>query len=93
MQGLLGHFPRSVDTPANNRHATTTPVRSPTSSSLRAISAAGARGRGAWAGASGSRATRDVGGGGAGGDDSKGWSEESGRSNLTSDAESEEGKE
>ena len=88
-RGLLGHFPRGADPPANDRRATTPPVRSLTSSSLRAISAAGAGGRGAWARASGRRDTREVGRGGAGGDDSEVWSGESGSSNATSDAESE----
>ena len=91
--GLLGHFPRGADPPANDQHATTPPVRSPTSSSLRAISTAGAGGRSAWAGASGRRATREIGGAGAGGDDSEGWSGESGSSDATSDAELEEGEE
>ena len=92
-RGLLGHFTRGVDPPANDRHATTLPVRSPTSSSLRGISEAGAGGRGAWARASGRRATREMGRGGAGEDESEGWSGESGSSNATSDAESEEAKE
>ena len=93
MRGLLGQFPRGTDLPANDRCATTPPVRSPKSLSLRAISAAGAGGRSAWAGASGRRATREVGEGGAGGDNSEGRSGESGGSNATLDAESEEGKE
>ena len=37
MRGLLGHFPRGADPPANNQRATTPPVRLPTSLSLRAI--------------------------------------------------------
>ena len=45
-RGLLGHFPQVADPPANDQHATTLPVQSPTSSSLRAISAAGAGGGG-----------------------------------------------
>ena len=65
-RGLLGHLPRSMDPPANYRRATTPPVRFLTSSSLQAISAAGAGGRNAWVGASGRRATREVGGGGVG---------------------------
>ena len=89
-RGLLGHFPRRADPPANDRRATNPPVRLPTSLSLRAISAAGAGGRGAWAGASVRRATREVGRGGAGRDDSEGWSGTSGSSDATSDAESEE---
>ena len=51
-RGLLGHFPRGADPPANDRRATTLPVRSPTSLSLRVILAAGAWGRGAWVGES-----------------------------------------
>ena len=47
-RGILGHFPRGTDPPANNRRATNLPFRSPTSSSLRAILAAEARGRSAW---------------------------------------------
>ena len=54
---------------------------------------AGAGGKSAWAGASGRRAMRDVGRGGAGADNSEGWSEESGSSDARSEAESEEGKE
>ena len=46
-----------------------------------------------WAGASGHRATREVGEGGAGGDENEGWSREIGGSNATSDAGSEEGEE
>ena len=91
--GLLGHFPRGADPPANDRRATTLPLRSLTSSFLMAILAAWARGSGAWAGASGRRATREVGRGGTGGDDSKVWSRESRSSKKTSDAESEEGEE
>ena len=52
-----------------------------------------AGGRSAWEGASGCRAMRAVGGGGAGGDNSKGWSGESRISNATSDAELEGGEE
>ena len=87
-RGLLVHFPRGADLPANNQCATTPPVRFPKTSSLRAISAAGAGGRGTWAGASGRRATREMGRGGVRGYDSKGWSGESGSSDDTSDAES-----
>ena len=65
-RGLLGHFPRGADPPAIDRRAKITPFRYPTSSSLRAISAAGAGGRGAWARASSRRATGEVGRGGAG---------------------------
>ena len=92
-RGLLGHFPRGTDPPANDQRATTPPVRLRTSLSLREISAAGAGGRSAWAGASGRRATREAEGGGAGGDDSEGWSRESGSSDATFDTESEEGEE
>ena len=60
-RGLLGHFPRGTDPPANGQHANTPPVQSPTSSSLWAILAAGDGVRSAWMGASGGRATREVG--------------------------------
>ena len=92
-RGLLGHCPGGADLPATDRRAKTPPVRSPTSSSLRAISAAGAGGKGAWERASGRRATREVGRGGAEGDDSEGWSGGGGSSDVTLDAESEEAKE
>ena len=52
--------------------------------------AARAGGRGAWARASGRKATREMGRGGAGGDNSEIWSGESGSIDATSDAESEE---
>ena len=85
---LLGHFPRGVDPPADDRRATTLPVRSPKYSYLRAILAAGSRGRSTWGGASGPRGPREVGRGGEGGEaKSEGWS---GGSNTTSDAETEE---
>ena len=87
MRGLLSHFPRGADQPANDRRATTPPVQSPTSSSLKAISSAGAGVRGAGAGASGRRAKREVGRVGAGGDDSEGWSGERGSSDAALDAE------
>ena len=90
-QGLLGHFPRDADPPANDRRGTTPPVRSPTSLSLRAISAAGTGGRSAWGGASGLSATREVGGGGTGGAESEGWSGERGESDAASDAGTEKG--
>ena len=93
MRGLLGHFPRGADPPANDRRLTTPPVRSPKYLSLWAILAAGAGDRSAWGGASGRRFTREVGRGGAGGDNSEGWSGERGSSDETSDAESEEGEE
>ena len=87
-QGLLGHFPWGADPPSNDRRATTPPVRSPTSSSLRAILAARAGGRSAWGGASGRRGPRAVGRGGEGGEAKiEGWS---GGSDTTSDAETEE---
>ena len=73
-RGLLRHFPRGADPPANDPRATNPPVRSPTSLSLRAISAAGAGGWRAWGGASGRRAPREVGRGREGGEaKSKGW--------------------
>ena len=66
---LLGIFLRGADLPANKPHATAPPVRSPTSSSLRTILAAGAGGRSARGEASGRRGPREVGrigdGGGA----------------------------
>ena len=43
-----------------------------------------------WRGASGRRATREVGRGCAGGDDSEGWSGESGGGDASSDVETEE---
>ena len=66
-RGILGHFPRDADPTANDQRATTPTVRSPASLSLREILAAGDGGRSAWAGASGRRATREVGRGGVGG--------------------------
>ena len=45
-RGLLGHFLRGADPPATDQCVSPTPVRLPTSSSLQAISAAGAGGRG-----------------------------------------------
>ena len=60
-RGLLGLFPYGVDPPAINQRATTPPVRLPTSSSLRVISAARARGRGVWAVASGRKSRRSAG--------------------------------
>ena len=92
-RGLLGHFPRGADLPTNNRRTTTLSVRLPAYSSLRAILAAEAGVRRAWAEASGRRATREVGRGAAGGDNSEGWDGESGSSNATLDVESEEGEE
>ena len=61
--------------------------------SQRVISAAGGGGRSVWAGASGRRVIREVEGVCSGGNDSEGWSGESGIRDATSDAESEEGKE
>ena len=49
-RGLLGHFPCGADPPANDRRATTPPVRLPKSSSLWAILAAGTGGRSTWGG-------------------------------------------
>ena len=89
-RGLLGHFSRDADPPANDRRAPTPPVRSLTSSSLRAISAAGDGGRSVWGGGERPHG-HEGGGGGDGGDGSVGWSGESGGSNTTLDAESEEG--
>ena len=87
-QGLLGLFPRGEDPPANNPCATTPPVRSPTSSSLRATLAARAEGRSLRGGASGRRGPREEGRGGTGeGAESKGWS---GGSDEKLDAETEE---
>ena len=86
-RGLLGIFPRGADPPANNPRATTAHVQLPTSSSLQAILAAGARGRSARGGASGRRGPREEGRSGEGGEaESKGCS---GRSNDASDAEME----
>ena len=87
-RGLLVHLPQGADPPANNRRATTPTVRSPTSLSLRLISATGAGGKSAWGGASGHRAPREVGRGEEGGEaESEGWS---GGSYATSDTETEE---
>ena len=61
-RGLLGIFPCGTDPPTTNQRDITPPVRSPTSSSLRAILAAGTRGRGAQGGVSGRRSPRDSGG-------------------------------
>ena len=60
-RGLLGIFLRGMDPPATNQGATTPPVRSPTYSSLQAILADGARGRGARGMASGCKGSRDGG--------------------------------
>ena len=88
MRGLLGILPWGPDLPANNPLATTPPVRLLTSSSLRAILAAGAGGRSARGGASGRRGPREEGRSGEGGEaESEGWS---GRSGDTLDAEKEE---
>ena len=62
VRGLLGHFLRGADPPTTDQRASTLPVRSPTSSSLWALLAAGAGGRGAQGGASGRRSPRDGGG-------------------------------
>ena len=87
-RGLLGNFPWGADLPANDPCATIPPIRFLTSSSLQAISAAGARGWSAGGGASGGRGPREVGRGGEVGEaKSEGWS---GGSDVTSDAEREE---
>ena len=87
-RGLLGIFPRGADPPANDRRAKTLPVRSPTSLSLRAISAARSGGRSARGGASGCRGLREERRNRKGGEaESEGWS---GRSDDASDAETEE---
>ena len=65
-RGMLGHFPRGADPPATDQHASLPPVQYPTSLSLRAISVAGAGGRGVRGGASGCRIPRDGRGGGRG---------------------------
>ena len=62
-RGLLGIFPLGADPPATDQRATTPPIRLQSSLSLRAILAAGARGRGAQGGVSGHRIPRDGGGG------------------------------
>ena len=86
--GLLGIFPRGADPHANDPHATTLPVRSPTFSSLRAISAARARGRSTRGGASVRRGPREEGRSEEGGEaERKGWS---GGSDDASDADTEE---
>ena len=87
-RGLLGIFPRGADPTANNPHANNQPVRSPTSSSLRAIFAAGAGGRSARGEASGRRGPWEEGRSGKRGEaESEGLS---GGSNATSDADMEE---
>ena len=83
-QGLLGHLTQGSDPPAKDLCATTPHVRLPISSSLRAILAAGAGGRSTWGWASGRRATREVGGEGAGKAGSEVWSREIGGSDTTS---------
>ena len=85
---LLWHFPWGADPPANKPRATTPPVRSPTSLSLREILAAGDGGRSARGGASGRRGLREVGRGGEGGKaESKEWI---GGIDSASDADTEE---
>ena len=66
-RGLLGLFPQGADLPSNNPHVTTPPVRSPKSSSLRLILAAGAGVRSARGGVSGHRGLREEGRSGEGG--------------------------
>ena len=72
---LLGIFLRGADLPANKPHATAPPVRSPTSSSLRTILAAGAGGRSARGEASGRKGSREEGrvGTGEGGRNGDAW--------------------
>ena len=65
-RGLLGNFLHGADPPAADQNASPPPVQSPTSSSLRAILAAEARGRGAKGGAGEHKGLRD-GGRGVGG--------------------------
>ena len=65
-RGLLGHFLHGVYPPAVYQHASPSPVRSPTSSSLREISEARAGGGGVRGGAGGSKIPRNGGGGGRG---------------------------
>ena len=71
----MGLFPRGADPPATDSHATTPPVRLPTPSSLRLISAAGAGGRIARGGASGRKGPREEGKGetGEGGRNGDAW--------------------
>ena len=61
-RGILVIFPQGADPPVTNQRATTPPVRSLTSLSLRVILAAGAGGRGARGGASGRKGPREEGG-------------------------------
>ena len=63
-RGLLRHFPCGTDPPAVYQHISPPPVWSPTSSSLRAILAAGARVGGAQGGEGGCRSPLESGGGG-----------------------------
>ena len=65
-RGLLGHFPRGMDPPANDRRVTTPSVRLPTYLSLQAISASRAGGRSARGGASDCTGLREEGRGGTG---------------------------
>ena len=58
-RGLLGHFLCGADPPATDQRAPPPPVRSQTYLSLRAISEARARGRGAQGGAISRRSPRD----------------------------------
>ena len=61
-RGLLTHFPCSTDPPTSDQHVSPAPAQSPTSSSLRAISTAGAGEGGVRDGAGGCRVPRDGGG-------------------------------
>ena len=63
-RGLLGNFLRGADPPAADQRVSPPPFQSPTSSSLRAISVAGAGGGGARGGAGGRRSLWDGRGGG-----------------------------
>ena len=89
-RGLLGHFPQGADPPANDRRATTLPVRFPKSLSLRAILAAGAGDRSAWGG--GERPQGPEGGGERGrrGGRKRGMEQGERGSDAKSDAETEE---
>ena len=63
---LLGLFPLGADPLSTNQHATALPIRLTASSSLRAVLATEARGRGTRGGASGCKGPREEGGRSAG---------------------------
>ena len=63
---LLGLFPLGADPLSTNQHATALPIRLTASSSLRAVLATEARGRGTRGGASGCKGPREEGGRNAG---------------------------